>query len=197
MSFIRPRMTAATAQRSITRRTRLMVAICITAVLGTTLLMIEDFCIEGPHEFRVRENTWIAIDVSDHCIGVAYVRWSPGEGQQDTTSTRGFVNIVRDVYLYGGLRSSHMRGNDWFISWTPGRGVHACLIFVPVWPPAFACALVAALSLTCFYRGCRRKSTMMCRTCGYDLRGCVDGRCSECGTTYIAQTSSSTPTKPR
>ncbi len=41
---------------------------------------------------------------------------------------------------------------------------------------------------------CRvRTRTGYCKRCGYDLRGCVSGRCSECGTPYEETTRSTSP----
>lgn len=43
--------------------------------------------------------------------------------------------------------------------------------------------LIAICSLWYWRDWRKRRRPGFCPECGYDLRGCVDGRCSECGTT--------------
>ena len=65
--------------------------------------------------------------------------------------------------------------------WPSGFNIHGTLsqFVVPLW----ICFVAAALPSLWMWRRAERHSRVgMCRTCGYNLKGNVSDRCSECGT---------------
>ena len=76
----------------------------------------------------------------------------------------------------------------------PLRPYPASLPPRPMWGGAVADVLIwsvlalivakAANRIRAFYRQRKAERVGRCQQCGYDLRGCVSGRCSECGLPY-------------
>lgn len=65
--------------------------------------------------------------------------------------------------------------------WFPLPSIDGPFVVVPLW----SVVLLAGASWLCLtWRACeanRRQSSGVCGACGYDLRGCPSGVCSECG----------------
>ena len=59
------------------------------------------------------------------------------------------------------------------------RDAISTYVYLPLWVPFL---LVAAPTALLLYRDRRRTSPGHCPKCGYNLKGNVSGRCSECGT---------------
>jgi hypothetical protein len=67
----------------------------------------------------------------------------------------------------------------WVMGWlgAPATRITVRVTWVPLWPPAFLLAAVAAVAWWGEFRAGRPG---VCGQCGYDLRG-LSGRCPECG----------------
>lgn len=153
------------------RRSYVWVAVYATAAILTAAALLV------PRWSFDRHLSAPAWEISRVADGKVWLRWWPGRPNQQSYDDSWYVGIpyVLSVDDCGTRdRAGYIRTH----------GDQISLVVYLWWPTTLAWIfLIRSLTVCMTLRS--RLRLFLCRNCGYDLRGAVDERCSECGSPFV------------